>query len=272
MKSRPCSRTLNLKLQFFLGRHIWQEFCRKHLLALRHNRVLDLSLINLCSKQYPNCRIISLWLLERIIHSPIGVHLSNITARETRRLKVYKNETLEDIVIEYKIYVFLGRLCRYAHLPSNKRKALAKFKQERFDIVQNALLDFLLFAAQILSQIQKLGDNGVSENLIRRNLYGRLIPKLFSLYLMRTNSFIRMIAYLTLRFTRTQISFGCLPQIEFTCLWIANPHNRTMMRPAQFDTQCVSNCFFTWVSLIKQTTIAKLRLRKPLAKSSSQFA
>ena len=45
-----------------------------------------------------------------------------------------------------------------------------------------------------------------------------------------------------------------------------------MMRPTQFDTQCVSNCFFTWVSLIKQTTIAKLGLGKPLAKIGSQFA
>lgn len=52
---------------------------------------------------------------------------------------------------------------------------------------------------------------------------------------------------------------------------VADAHNRTVMRPAQLDTQRVSNFLFGRISLIKKAAILKLGLGEAFAEFGGQL-
>ena len=120
----------NLSAKFLFRRKIGEILCGKELRILVENRVSGYVLARLGTEDEADGRIVSLSALKVVIHPDIHIHLTDILMAYLGGLQVDKQKSLEQVVVEYKIYVKIANIGGYVLLACHECIAFAKFKKE----------------------------------------------------------------------------------------------------------------------------------------------
>ena len=165
----------------------------------------------------------------------------------------------------------LGKI-QAAHQHAPEAAAFRRInKTEAKDWVDEPIAGLLL-AAQIFPQIQEFRYARIFQQGFGREFMALIIQGSFRFYLVRYNALVGERPYLAFQLSRIPTLPLRFFQVERPRLRLMHAHDCPMMRPSQFDTQCVSNLRFGRIRLVKKATIPQMRLAKPVAEFGRQLA
>ena len=103
------------------------------------------------------------WKAVEEVH--VHLHLAEVLVRELAELEIHQHEAAEQAVIEDKVDIEVIAVQRDPLLPRDKAEALAHFKEERLEPIDDGLLEIALVRGGLLLQIEELEDKGILEHV-----------------------------------------------------------------------------------------------------------
>ena len=155
----------NLTPEHFFRWQIGEVFCGYQSVIIVQDGVFGYVLVGFSTKDDTYCRIVNSFLINLIKHSDIHIHLPDILMSDSGGFKIYQEETLQVVIIEYKVDIVVGSFGSNTLLSANLCEPTPHLHDELLQMVYNCLLKVTLGIVSIL-QTKKFSNNGVLDNLV----------------------------------------------------------------------------------------------------------
>ena len=188
---------------------------------------------------------------------------------ELTHFQINQDKTFQNIIVKHKVNKEVLPIQRELLLARDEREAMPKLQQEVLQMIDQRLLQFALMHISVRLNLQKLHHIRVFDNLLIfwLRLGGLYLSCNHRLVLTGQNALIVHGVDLSLQLANAPCRFRAFLGIKCSCFFIGNTHQKPVMRPAQFGTQCVSN----WEYTIELPHISQALYAVALSKLGSQL-